>query len=123
MKFDMNVDDNINKALEMIAQGNTIKGAAKAFGVCPATMCKLFMRAGEKYDLAREIRATLRVDQMLEHLEDLMSGKIDVAVFRELKDTVKWQACHEIPKRYGDKKEYNVKLQNITDLLTELPDE
>lgn len=119
---------DIDKLLQNVAQGISLRESADEFGVPKSTLCDHLLKPEsiERYDMALQTRTILHVDQMFEEMKKLIDGKptqIDIAVFREIKDCIKWTAGKEMSHRYGDKHQLDVKVQNINDLLNELPDE
>lgn len=115
--------DDVTIALQKVADGGHLRAISAEFGIAASTLCGYLIDTGERYDRALLLRGMKHVDEMREFMDDLIKGDMDVAVYREVKDSIKWLAGKEIPQRYGDRKEYNVKVQNITDLLEGLPDD
>ena len=56
-------------------------------------------------------------------MTDLIQGEMRPDVFREVKDAIKWIAGKEMSNRYGDRREVELKVKDIGQVLDELPNE
>lgn len=59
----------------------------------------------EDYARARELRSDARSDRIDNICERVLAGEVDPQSARVVIDAEKWQAAHEMPKRYGDRLE------------------
>ena len=66
----------------------------------------------EKYARAREARSDVRVDAMDDLMDEIKSGAVDPNAGRVLMDGIKWMAGKEKPKKYGDKPNTEVTINN-----------
>ena len=113
------------KALEDIGNGSHLKKIAKELG-CSYGGLSMYLTEHypEMYTRARESRTQAHVDYLTELEVDLLMGSIEPAVYREIKDRVKWQAGKENKGLYGDHKhlEHSGKM-TLTQMLNEMGDE
>lgn len=119
-KFD---PEKAEVALWEIASGGTLSTASKKTGIPKATLGQWMLdRVYDKYMAAREIRAVIHVDELRDYSQDMIGGKMDVAVFRELKDMNKWQAAHENSKLFGQRHQVDVGVKQVSDFLDNIPE-
>ena len=96
----------IDKVLELVAGGQSLRQACKAAGIKPATF--LLARdkdaaLAEQYARAREAQADAHFDEMVELEAECREGKLDPQAFRAMLDSLKWRLARMRPRVYGDK--------------------
>lgn len=109
------------KAVQLVSEGFSIRQIAAKLDKPKSTICHWLLEAPE-YDTALQIRAMQHVDEMREHMADMINGHMDPQIYREVKDSIKWMAGKEMSHRYGDKREINIKEKTINEVLEELPE-
>lgn len=96
---------------ERIAEGESLRGICQTTGFPAASTVCGWLRDpnqhafAERYAQAREDRAALLADQIIEIVDD---AKLDPADKRVRMDARKWLAAKMDPHRYGDKIEQHV---------------
>ena len=97
-------DDEIDAALLMISEGNSLRHAARELGI-PVTSLYVAVssRKPEHYARARDAAAELDADQVKEVAEDAIAGRVDPAAARVAIDALKWTAGKRSPRKFGDK--------------------
>ena len=88
----------------IIANGGSIRIIANKYDVDRETAWRWLMKDADKYREARDSRVSIRVEGMFECFDELRKGTLDVAVFREMKDVIKWTSGRESSSLYADSK-------------------
>lgn len=86
----------------IIANSGSIRTIAEKYDISKSTAWEWLWKDEAKYKLAMESRVFIRVEDMFNCFEELRSGSLDVAVFREMKDVIKWAAGKESNTVYAD---------------------
>ncbi|MDE7240276.1 hypothetical protein [Desulfovibrio sp.] len=96
----------IDKVLELVAGGQSLRKACEAVGITRPT----FLRERDKdaeladqYARAREAQADAHFDEMAELEAECRAGTLDPQAFRALLDSRKWRLARMRPRMYGDK--------------------
>lgn len=114
--------DMCEKALEMIAEGESLQAAADELRVSKSGLHKNILKNHEEdYFMALQIRSSNQVDEMMQYRQELIAGGLEHNVFNALLAQTKWQAGKEFSKIYGEKKELSVN-RSIADVLDEIDD-
>ena len=97
-------DDQIDAALLMVSDGQSLRYAARELGI-PTTSLYVAVssRQPEQYARAREAAAELDADQVKEVAESALAGRVDPAAARVAIDALKWTAGKRSPRKFGDK--------------------
>lgn len=96
--------ESIKQALEMMAEGNTLKHCCAELELNYMAVWKTIHADDELLELyarAREAYAHSKVQQ----IHDVALSEPDVQRARLICDNIKWEACKVLPKVYGDKVE------------------
>ncbi len=94
--------ESIKQALEMMAEGNTLKHCCVDLKLNYMAAWKAIHNSDELAELyarAREAYAHSKVQQ----IHDVAVDEPDVQRARLICDNIKWEACKVLPKVYGDK--------------------
>lgn len=91
----------INKALESIADGESVTKSCEKAGITKANFLKLV--DGDRYARARDAQADAQFADMDDKERECLNGKIDPQVFRAAMDVRKWRLARMHPVRYGDR--------------------
>ena len=112
---------------EAVEDGASLRRACSAAGVRYATAqgwLKSKPPFADRYARACEIRLALLEDRITELLEDIRAAAYDtengMRLIQAIKieiDTVKWQLCKLIPRRYGDRTQMTLETKNPADIL------
>ena len=99
-------DNRIDKVLELVASGQSLRQACEAAGMPAPT----FLRErdknpalAEQYARAREAQADAHFDEMAELEAECRAGILDPQAFRAMLDSRKWRLARMRPRVYGDK--------------------
>ncbi len=76
----------------------------------------------DEYARAREIRADARSDRIDGYILSMIAGEIDANVARVAIDAEKWQAAHEMPKRYSDHQRIEADVDTTIKIVGGLPE-
>lgn len=96
--------------INRIENGESLKSAAKIEGITPQDFTKYLKGDKEAtlaYDRAKELRADLLADEIIEIADE----ESDAAKARNRIDARKWIASKHYSKRYGDRIDLNVSMQ------------
>ena len=102
----------VEKIIEEIAEGNSVKGLAKKYKIAGTTLMDWVHRDehADHYTHAQEYKRLLREDELLEKEAQAYKEKtsIAVALYREAKDRIKWQCGKEKSPKDSDGAAVNV---------------
>lgn len=97
-------DDEVDEALLMISEGNSLRHAARELKLPIMSLYyAVSSRKPEHYARARDAAAELDADQVKEVAEDALAGRVDPAAARVAIDALKWTAGKRSPRKFGDK--------------------
>lgn len=94
---------HINRALELITEGSSLRTIAKYLDLKLSTLYDAIQRdplAAERYARALELQAEVEVDEIKEIADD---ENKDPKAVRNMMEARKWRASKRHQKRYGDK--------------------
>lgn len=96
----------IEKALELISGGESVRQACVAAGVSKS----VFLREApaDHYARARDACADAQFEEMAELERQCLSGEIAPDVYKAAMDTRKWRLARMKPRLYGDKSSVDV---------------
>lgn len=115
-------DEYADDIYSIIANGGSIRKISAKYDISTSTAWAWLTKNMSKYKLAMEARTSIRVEDMFECFDELRSGTLDVAVFREMKDVIKWTSGKESSTIYADQnKALGEAVANYATYLETLP--
>lgn len=99
-------DNRIDKVLELVASGQSLRQACKAVGIKRPTFLReasIDKNLADQYARAREAQADAHFDEMAELEAECREGQLDPQAFRALLDSRKWRLARMRPRVYGDR--------------------
>lgn len=91
----------INAALDLIADGSSVRTACLQSGIDKGTFLRLV--DGDLYEKARDACADAHFQDMVDDELACRDGKIDPQAFKAILDSKKWRLARMKPKIYGDR--------------------
>lgn len=103
----------IRGILERLAQGQSVRAAAKAEGVAVSTAVQRLWseKWHDHYARARELGAEVIAARVLDTAELVMAGRLKPEEARVAIDAFKWVAGKQMPKRYAEPAGQRVAIQ------------
>jgi hypothetical protein len=93
----------ITKALELIAEGESVRKSCESAGIPVTTFLENV--GGEQYARARDAQADRHFDEMADLERECLDGELDPQALRAVIDSRKWRLARMRPKAYGDRQE------------------
>lgn len=101
MAKDKDRPQKMAEALNLIAEGMSVRMACKSVGI--STSMFIHDVNEQQYARAREAGADVHFDEMADLERLCLAGELDSQVFKSVMDSRKWRLSKMRPKVYGDK--------------------
>ncbi len=107
MPSDSTREQIIERMLIEIASGKSLTTVCET--ILPISLWTMYqwiradVKLAQEYARACEDRADQKNDRVSEIIDKVEQGELDPNAARVMIDAIKWQACHERPKKYGDR--------------------
>lgn len=96
---------DIDKAIDLIVEGKSVKDIAASFNITIQGMYKMFAKVefSTRVREAMELSASTYAEKAEEVLQMAEANQIEISRARELAQHYRWMAGKRAPKKYGDK--------------------